>query len=159
MLCRRERCLERRAILGSTSDAWWWKQFLIRKANFCRVNDPAKTKVSTFLRRSSKHYFDPRATLRNENEVWRREKRNSGQKAMRDDGSDAWFEKRIFWRANDLAKAQDSNSFTILSGSMVRAKRRGIRRCLHRAAMLGDEIGEGEERYDVRRVTRVKSDP
>lgn len=49
----------------------------------------------------------------------------------------------------------------ILSGSMVRAKKREVRGCLHRAAMLGDESDkEGEERWhDVRRVTRVKSDP
>ena len=49
----------------------------------------------------------------------------------------------------------------ILSGSMVRAKRREVRRCLHKTAMLGDECDEdGEKRwYDVRREIRVKSDP
>lgn len=67
------------------------------------------------------------------------EEKKLGQGAMLDDGIDAWFEIEFLERKRSCQCSGFQLFQALLSGSMVRAKWREVRRWFHRAAMLGDE--------------------
>lgn len=139
-----------KTMLWSESDAWKLERYLdgdgetwvksrrlydwgdASETDFYRANDPARAQVSTFLRLSSRRCYDPRATLRDENNVWRRER-------YLDEGRETLVKKRCLMMMLDPKTEFLESSKQACQGSGFNFLQTIFRRCFDLRAMPWDE--------------------